>query len=110
MNNPRRKFIITAGLAAGTVAVSGLQTLAASPSSADTGKQEVRKLLSKYGVAREGRYRSKVVKFEVKMHSHEAFAKVFVGERAVPIEKIYAEGNTMRFEHKGTSFVVNNIA
>lgn len=109
MKNPRRKFIITAGLAAGTVATGGLQLLAASPLGAEQGKQQVQKLLSKYGIVREARSTSEVVEFEVKIHSHEAFAKVFVGERSMPIEKIYAEGNTMRFDHMGTSFVVNNL-
>lgn len=110
MNNPRRKFIITAGLAAGTMAGTGLQALAATTLGSDPGKQEVKNFLSKYGTPREARTRSNTVAFEVKMHSHEAFTKAFLGEHPVPIQGVFADGNTLRFKHNGTSFLVTNIA
>jgi hypothetical protein len=108
MQNIRRKFILTAGLTMGA-AMSGFPLLASGKIS-NTPENDVLGVVSRYGVGTETRRASGSVEYTVKMRSHQDFADTFTGERPHPFERIFASGNTLTFEHRGTSFTIKNVA
>ena len=108
MQNIRRKFILTAGLTVGA-AVSGLPLLALGKSR-NTPESDVLDIVSRYGVGTETRRTSSSVEYTVKMRSRTDFADTFAGKRPHPFNRVFASGNTLTFEHRGTSFTILNVA
>ena len=112
MLNNRRKFLVTTGFAAGGAALSGLRFIAiASESRVAAAEREVSEVISQYGssvkVTRNG---GQATEHRVKMRGHEQFAKTFDAQRGLPFERIYvAEGNTLRFKHRGVTFTLVNV-
>lgn len=111
MNN-RRKFISVAGLA---VIGASVTTLRGQPlvSHASPAERDVFRVVAEYGT-KESVTRTTgptgTVSLKVRIHSHEAFADAFVGPRGLPFDKIHASGNTLRFQHKGVNFLLENLA
>ena len=105
MENTRRKFITTSMLAAGTVAAGSMTLLASSDPLV-----EVQGFVSKYGACREVEQGSSATVLTVKMRSPQALAKVMTAEKGLPFERIFANGNTLSFKHRGVDFTVENIA
>lgn len=104
----RRKFITVAGLAVAGVSITGLQAQAPDRHQSSA-ERDVFKVVSQYGSSQSvHRGKSDSVAIRVRMHSHEAFAETFAGPAGSPFERVHAEGNTLRFQHKGVEFLLEN--
>ena len=107
----RRKFLAVSGIVVGGVAVGGLQAEGVGASQASA-EEEVRAVVSKYGSETSIKHtdgQAKKVAIQVRMHSHEAFAKTFSGPQGIPFERIDVSGNVMSFQHRGVDFTLENL-
>ena len=108
----RRKFMSVTGLAVAGISITGLrgQSLDGHRSTAE---RDVFRVVARYGSRQSVQRKpgsTESVAIKVRMHSHEAFAETFAGQRGVPFEKVHAAGNTLRFQHNGVNFLLENVA
>jgi len=107
MQNRRRKFIFSSAMALGA-AFSGVPILQSA--TVATPESDVLSIVSSYGLGEETRRTRDSVHYRVKIRCHKEFANTWSGEVSSQIGQVHAEGNTLRFVHKGTRFTLSNVA
>ena len=100
----------TTGLVAGGVAAGGVGLLT-DVDGLGNPEREVLKVVSKYGNAvKQVKNDDGGFEFTVQMNGMDQFSRVFCESEGNPFEKIYAEGNSMKFVHRGVPFTLQNVA
>ena len=108
MHNNRRKFMLTAGLVAGSAALGGVQALAAGKTSSP--EREVEAVIASYGDAVKFTKQGTKAEYRVKIGSLERFAQTF-DPGNLPFEQIrVGEGNTMHFNHGGVEITIVHLS
>ncbi len=105
MKNPRRSFLRNSSLTLGGL-ICGVSTTAAAVTSAET---DVLAVVRAYGTIFLQKRLNGESYVKVRINSHADFARVFVGRDGIPFDRIHADGNLLRFQHRGEAFVIENF-